>query len=355
MQEKTVLIVDDSALMRKLLQDIFNKPGKLRVVGAAPDPYIARQMIKDLNPDVVTLDIEMPRMDGLEFLSKIMTLRPMPVVMISSLSHDRADATMKALELGAIDYVGKPSGSLGEKLTAMADDIVEKVYAAAKAKVRRLAPKVSATPNLEFATTDQVIAIGASTGGVSAIMDILKVLPSNAPAIVITQHMPPSFTPGFAARLNSQTALNVSEATDGQRLLPGHAYVAPGDKHLRVRRSGGYYYGKLDDGAKVSGHRPSVDVMFSSMAETVGDRGIGVLLTGMGRDGAQGLLEMRDAGATTIGQDKASATVYGMCGVANDIGAVMQQYTLSAIPGAILSACEDIIHHKSLRQARQGT
>lgn len=344
--KKSVLIVDDSALMRKMLTQIFEASGKLTVLGAAPDPFIARQMIKDLNPDVVTLDIEMPRMDGLEFLSKIMTLRPMPVVMISSLSQHNAEATLTALELGAVDYFGKPTQNVGESLSENAREISDIVYQAAQVQVRPVSKKVSAATNLSFSTTEQIIGIGASTGGVTAIMDVLKKLPSNAPAIVITQHMPGSFTTGFAKRLNDGTNLNVSEAKEGQRLLTGHAYVAPGDVHLGVRRSGGYYYCVLDDGPSVSSHKPSVDFLFSSLARTAGDRAIGVILTGMGKDGAKGLLEMREAGAVTIGQDKASATVYGMCGAAYEMGAVEHQCTLATIPAKIMSGCEDILKRK---------
>ena len=341
-KKKTVLIVDDSALMRQMLTSIINKASDLEVVGTAPDPMIARKLIKELNPDVVTLDIEMPKMDGITFLSKIMTLRPMPVVMISSLTQESAEATMKALELGAVDYVAKPMSGLRENLQSLEEEIVDKVRSAAGAKVTQLVLKENKKPNLSFSTTEQVIAIGASTGGVQAIAQVLADMPANSPAVVITQHMPKEFTSGFAARLNNKSAMQVSEARQGERIIPGHVFVAPGDMHLEVRRSGAYYTCHLDDGPKVTGHRPSVDAMFTSVAEAVGDRAIGVILTGMGKDGAQGLLQMRKTGARTIGQDEATATVYGMCGVAQKIGAVEQQVPLSQIASNILNACRDI-------------
>ncbi|MFC7048745.1 protein-glutamate methylesterase/protein-glutamine glutaminase [Emcibacter nanhaiensis] len=341
-RRKTVLVVDDSALMRQMLTSLINRAPDLEVVGAAPDPLIARKMIKELNPDVVTLDIEMPKMDGITFLSKIMTLRPTPVVMISSLTQESAEATMKALELGAVDYVAKPMSGLRENLLLLEDEITAKVRSAAGARVRQLVLKGDAKPNLSFSTTEQVIAIGASTGGVQAITQILEEMPANSPAVVITQHMPKEFTGGFAARLNGKTAMQVSEARQGERIIPGHVFIAPGDTHLGVQRSGAYYTCNLTDGPKVSGHRPSVDAMFASVAEAVGDRAIGVILTGMGKDGAEGLLQMRKAGARTFGQDEATATVYGMCGVAWKTGAVEQQLPLSQMASNILNACRDI-------------
>lgn len=341
--KKTVLIVDDSALMRQLLSAIIGEAPDLEVVGVAPDPLIARKMIKELNPDVITLDIEMPKMDGIAFLSKIMTLRPMPVVMISSLTQKSADATLKALELGAVDYVGKPTTGLAENLMAMKADIVQKVRSAANAHVKKLVIESDKIPNLTFSTTEQLIAIGASTGGVQAITEVLLGMPANAPAIVIVQHMPKEFTGGFAKRLNSRVAMQVSEARHGERIIPGHALIAPGGVHMEVVRSGAYFTCKMSDGPKVTGHQPSVDVLFSSVAKTAGNRAIGAILTGMGKDGAKGLLDMRMAGARTFGQDEATSTVYGMCGYAFNTGAVETQLPLSNIAKNILSACQDVI------------
>ncbi|NVJ97622.1 MAG: chemotaxis response regulator protein-glutamate methylesterase [Alphaproteobacteria bacterium] len=338
-EPKKVVIVDDSALMRQMLTTVLDSSPHLHVVGAAPNPNVARSMIKQENPDVVTLDIEMPGMDGLSFLEKIMRLRPMPVVMISSLTQDGAQATVAALEIGAVDFVGKPSGNLKDGIFERADEIISKVLAAAEispSKLARLtAPKKWASVN--FDTTEQIVAIGASTGGVTAIGQILSELPANAPAILITQHMPNQFTGSFAERLNKQVAMTVTEAGHKERVLPGHVYIAPGDRHLRLGRSGANYVCLLDDGPLVSGHRPSVDVLFESVAENAGARAIGVILTGMGKDGAQGLLKMQQAGAYTLGQDEASAVVYGMCKVAHDIGGVLKQVPLDDMASAILS------------------
>ena len=341
-RNKKVLVVDDSALMRQLLTHMINEADGLEVIEAAPDPIIARRMIKELNPDVITLDIEMPKMDGVDFLTKIMTLRPMPVVMISSLTQENADVTLRALEIGAVDYVGKPTSNLGENLVKMKDDIVAKVRAAANAKVQKFTPTKTVTNELAFSTTEQILAIGASTGGVQAISKILSEMPANAPATVIVQHMPEEFTTGFARRLNEKTKLMVSEARNGARIIPGHVFVSPGGKHLEIKRSGANYICHLTDGEKYSGHRPSIDVLFRSVAKNVGNRAIGVILTGMGRDGAEGLLHMRKQGAFTIGQDEASSTVYGMCRQAFEVGAVQNQLPLNQIPKAILNACQDV-------------
>lgn len=341
-KSKTVLIVDDSALMRQLLTSIINGSPDLEVLGVAPDPVIARKMIKELNPDVITLDIEMPKMDGVAFLSKIMALRPMPVVMISSLTQNNAAVTLKALELGAVDFVGKPTASLSENLMAMKDDIIKKVSSAANVKVKKLNIPQSDIPDLSFATTEQIVAIGASTGGVQAITEILTKMPANAPATVIVQHMPKEFTAGFAERLNIKSKMQVSEARHGARIVPGHAVIAPGDVQMEIKRSGAYYTCYLSDEDKVSGHRPSVDVLFNSIAIAAGQRAIGVILTGMGKDGAKGLMNMRRAGAYTIGQDQATSAVYGMCGFAYNVGAVKKQLPLNAIPKKILSACQNV-------------
>lgn len=339
---KKVVIVDDSALMRQILTTIIDSAPNLTVVGAAPDPLSARTMIKKENPDVVTLDVEMPKMDGLEFLEKIMRLRPTPVVMISSLTQVGAGATVTALELGAVDFVAKPTQDLKDGLLAKSEEIIQKVTAAAavnRTKLERLAaPKNWASIN--FDTTEQIVAIGASTGGVTAIGQILSELPANAPAILITQHMPNQFTGSFAARLDKQVGMTVSEAKHRERVLPGHVYIAPGDRHLRLVRSGANYVCELDDGPLVTGHKPSVDVLFSSVAEAAGARAIGVILTGMGKDGAEGLLRMREAGAHTIGQDEVSAVVYGMCKVAFENGAVIHQAPLEKIASLIVDQCK---------------
>ena len=340
-----VVIVDDSALIRQLLTKILSSDPGITVVGAAPDPLVARQMIKDTNPDVVTLDIEMPKMDGLSFLEKIMRLRPMPVVMISSLTQKGADATLRSLELGAVDFIGKPKMDVQEGLSESTREIVAKVKAAATAKVRALKPVTSTESKparkLGFASTEWIIAIGASTGGVTALRDVICDLPPDCPATLVTQHMPAKFTATFAPRLDGVAAVTVTEARDGERALPGHVYLAPGDQHLELHRSGANYVCRLQDAPPVSGHRPSVDVLFRSVAEAAGERAVGAILTGMGRDGAEGLLEMRRYGAHTIGQDEATCVVYGMPRAAEEIGAVERQLPLSKIADAILAGCGD--------------
>jgi two-component system, chemotaxis family, protein-glutamate methylesterase/glutaminase len=337
-----VLIVDDSALVRQMLGEMLSSDPGIEVVGAASDPVFARQMIKDLNPDVLTLDVEMPRMDGLHFLEKLMTLRPMPVVMVSSLTQKGADAAFRAMELGAVDIVAKPVMDLRGSFHSLQAEIVAKVKAAAHARVRTLsstqqkAPRLAVSPH--YKTTERVVCIGASTGGVEALAHVLRALPGDAPAIAITQHMPASFTSKFAARLNGICALNVAEAKGGERMLPGHAYLAPGGTHLRIKRSGANYVCHIGGTEAVSGHCPSVDVLFNSAAENIGVNAVGVLLTGMGRDGAEGLKAIRDAGGATLGQDEASCVVYGMPRVAYEIGGVERQVTLNAVAGAILDA-----------------
>ncbi|MEQ9125855.1 MAG: chemotaxis response regulator protein-glutamate methylesterase [Alphaproteobacteria bacterium] len=337
-----VVVVDDSALIREMLSAILNRDPEIEVVGAARDPLIARDMIKQHNPDVVTLDIEMPRMDGLAFLEKIMTLRPMPVVMISSLTQAGADATMQALEIGAVDFVGKPAMDLRAGVAEMAADIVAKVKAAARARVRggrRAAPSATAAKPIGFRSTEKIVAIGASTGGVEAIREVVCALPADSPAILATQHMPERFTSTFAARLDTVAKVKVAEAVDGQRVLPGHVYIAPGGRHLELSRSGANFVTRLTDAPPVSGHRPSVDVLFRSVAAVAGANSVGVILTGMGKDGAAGLLEMRQAGARTVGQDEASCTVYGMPKVAYELGAVERQAPLGDIATKLLDAC----------------
>ncbi len=338
-----VVIVDDSALIRNMLTDILSSDPAIQVLGSAADPYQARDLIKETNPDVITLDVEMPRMDGLTFLDKIMRLRPTPVIMISSLTQKGADATLRALEMGALDYVGKPQIGLQSGIEELAGEIISKVKSASRANLSTITRKPPGSiPNhssINYQTTEKIIAIGASTGGVEAISYILSEMPADCPAIAIAQHMPKNFTSSFAKRLDDQVLPSVTEAKHNARLLPGHVYIAPGDLHLVIAKSGADYICKLEDGPLVSGHKPSVDQMFYSVAKTVGSNAIGVILTGMGKDGADGLLEMRNAGAKTLGQDEASSTIYGMPGVANDIGAVEKQISLSKMATSILKAC----------------
>ncbi|MGF1454280.1 MAG: chemotaxis response regulator protein-glutamate methylesterase [Alphaproteobacteria bacterium] len=335
-----VLIVDDSAIMRQLLTEILSGDPDIAVVGTASDPYAAREKIKALDPDVLTLDVEMPRMDGLDFLQKIMTLRPMPVVMVSSLTQKGADVTLSALEIGAVDVVAKPVADQVTGMAAQAEALRTKVKLAARAQVQpRRKPATVPPRTAPFPTTEKIIAIGASTGGVETLMRLVAALPANAPAMVITQHMPAQFTGGFAQRLDRAGRIAVCEAGDGMRALPGHAYLAPGDRHLELTRSGADYVCRLSDGPLVSGHKPSVDVLFQSVARAAGGNAVGVILTGMGRDGADGLLAMRRAGADTFGQDAASCVVYGMPRAAKEAGAVARELPDDRIVPAMLEAC----------------
>jgi len=336
-----VLIVDDSALMRKLLTTVLSADSEIEVVGSAPDPYVARDQIKALNPDVVTLDIEMPHMNGIDFLRKIMELRPTPVVMISTLTQAGAEITLEALEIGAVDFVAKPGDS--EAVLHLGGELIPKIKAAAHARLRlrrrSAAPaRPSVRPSLP-GPSDKIIAIGASTGGVEALKALLMELPADVPPIVITQHMPERFTGAFARRLDSECPMRVCEAEHNQIIEHGKAYIAPGGHHLEIDRRGATLRCVLNDGPLVSGHRPSVDVLFHSVAKTVAPRAVGVILTGMGRDGADGLLAMRKAGCPTLGQDESTALVYGMPRVAFEIGAVGRQYPLLGLPEAILAAC----------------
>ena len=343
MSQIRVLIVDDSALIRQMLGQLLASDPAISVVGAAPDPLIAREMIKSLNPDVVTLDIEMPRMDGLAFLEKIMTLRPMPVVMISSLTQKGADTALRALEIGAVDYVAKPTIGLSEGFPALRDEIVAKVKAAARARVRPLSREATTAAPRRFvagySSSEKLIAIGASTGGVEALQTVLTALPADAPAILVTQHMPALFTASFANRLNQFCAVTVTQAVDGERVLPGHVYIAPGGLHLELARSGANYVCRVHDRPPVSGHRPSVDVLFRSVAQAAGANSVGIILTGMGKDGAAGLREMRDAGASTVGQDEATCVVYGMPKAAHDCGATEIELPIGKIPEHVLFQC----------------
>jgi len=336
-----VLIVDDSALIRELLSRTLAKDGDIVVVGTAQDPIEAREKVKTLNPDVLTLDIEMPNMNGLAFLEKLMRLHPLPVVMVSTLTKKGASETLLALELGAVDFAAKPGTDLSGGLDAFGAVLRDKVRAAAHSDVRGRAMRVE-PPKVGVRTASapagSVIAIGASTGGVEAIRAVLSHMPTDCPPIVIAQHMPPGFTGRFAARLDEVTQLTVVEAEDRLVLQPGHAYVAKGDHHLRVERSSGQLKCRLSQDELASGHRPSVDVLFESVARTVGAMAVGAILTGMGRDGARGLKLMRDAGAYTVGQSQASALVYGMPRVAFEEGAVVEQAPLEAIAGKLANA-----------------
>jgi two-component system chemotaxis response regulator CheB len=326
-----------------MLTEMLNSDPAISVVGAAPDPIVAREMIKSRNPDVVTLDIEMPRMDGLAFLEKIMTLRPMPVVMISSLTQKGADVALRALEIGAVDYVAKPTIGLSDGFARLRDEIVSKVKTAARAQIRPLSRDQPAVPlavtGVGYSSSEKLIAVGASTGGVEALHTLIGAFPADSPAILVTQHMPALFTSGFASRLNQRCAVTVLHARDGDRVLPGHVYVAPGGQHLELARSGANYICRLTDDAPMSGHRPSVDVLFRSVARAAGANSIGIILTGMGRDGAAGLLDMRQAGALTIGQDEASCVVYGMPRAAFELGATEIELPIGKIPAHVLNDC----------------
>ncbi|QWA09094.1 chemotaxis response regulator protein-glutamate methylesterase [Sodalis ligni] len=313
MNKIRVLCVDDSALMRQLMTEIINGFPDVEVVATAPDPLVARELIKKLNPAVLTLDVEMPRMDGLDFLEKLMRLRPMPVVMVSSLTGRGSEITLRALELGAIDFVTKPQSGLRDGMLAYSESIAEKIRTAARARLpKRQGGSAPAVLNVLLLSSEKLIAIGASTGGTEAIRHVLEPLPATSPALLITQHMPPGFTRSFAERLNKLCQITVKEAEDGERILPGHAYIAPGARHMELARSGANYQIRLHDGPPVNRHRPSVDVLFKSVAQYAGRNAVGVILTGMGNDGAAGLLAMRNAGAYTLAQDEASCVVFGM-------------------------------------------
>jgi two-component system chemotaxis response regulator CheB len=346
-----VVVVDDSALVRSLLTEIINRQSDMTCVGAAADPLVAREMIRELNPDVITLDVEMPRMDGLEFLSRLMRLRPMPVVMVSTLTEQGAEITLRALEMGAIDFVAKPRIGVSSGLNELAGDIVDKIRVAASAHVKRLAaPAAAGSPAagspgqaeaprapLPRMSTEKIICIGASTGGTEAIREVLVPMPADAPAIVITQHMPPGFTTSFANRLNTLCRIRVQEARDGERILPGHAYIAPGGRHFRIDRSGSNYVAVVEDTEPVNRHRPSVEVLFKSAARVLGPNALGIMLTGMGADGAQAMREMKDAGSYNYVQDEASCVVFGMPRMAIQHGAAHEVLPLSQITNAVLA------------------
>lgn len=345
-----VLIIDDSALIREMLANLLARDRDIEVVGVAADPYEAREKIRELSPDVLTLDVEMPNMNGIAFLERLMRLRPIPVVMVSTLTQKGADVTLLALELGAFDFIAKPS-ELGqvawERLGA---DLRAKIRDAAEARIVRAAPRPERAspppPSAEAAASPAplrgvhhpraLIAIGASTGGVEALKTLLQKLPPDIPPIAITQHMPAGFTARFAQRLDECCAVRVIEASEGRILAPGEVAIAPGNRHLEIAVQGGSYICRLSDGDTVSGHRPSVDVLFRSVAAGAGRHAIGVILTGMGRDGAQGLGAMRAAGARTIGQNEATSLVYGMPRAAFEMGAVQTELALDQIAERIL-------------------
>jgi two-component system chemotaxis response regulator CheB len=345
-----VLIIDDSALMREVLTEILALDPALEVVGTAADPYQAREKILRLRPDVLTLDVEMPRMDGLAFLEKLMRAHPMPVLMVSSLTEKNCETTFRALELGAIDYVTKPHLDIRSGTLVMADEIVSKVKMAAQATVHRpfrtpaatatLAAAASAEPSelrpALFRTTHKVVAVGASTGGTEALVRLLAPLPADSPGTVIVQHMPEGFTRSFAARLDSLCRIRVKEAQDGDRILAGHALLAPGNFHLEVVPDGAQFKARVFQGEPVNRHRPSVDVLFQSCAQVLGPNAVGVILTGMGADGARGLLAMHQAGARTVAQDEASCVVFGMPREAIALGAAEEVAPLDMIPSAVL-------------------
>ena len=344
-----VLVVDDSALMRALLTEIIGGAEDLKVVGSAPDAIAAREMIKSLNPDVLTLDVEMPKMDGLEFLERLMRLRPMPVVMISSLTERGSEVTLKALEIGAVDFVAKPRAENITLLQIYADEIRDKIRAASGAQLRKPVQPYPPARTTETAAPaagaglsqrllgEKLIAIGASTGGTEAIKDVLMGLPEEVPGIVMAQHMPESFTGSFARRLDSLCRITVVESQGGERIQPGHAYLAPGHSHLLVKRVGGAFVTELSKSEPVNRHRPSVDVLFNSVAEQVKQNAVGVILTGMGKDGALGMLAMKKAGAWNIGQDQESCVVYGMPREAANIGAVEEVSPLAEVAPRILT------------------
>lgn len=343
MKKIRVLCVDDSALVRSLMVEIINSHADMEVVAVAPDPIVARELIKEYNPDVLTLDVEMPRMDGLDFLERLMRLRPMPVVMVSSLTERNSDITLRALELGAVDFVTKPRLGLRDGLLEYSGIIADKIRAAAVSRPRRhLAQATKVVPKTlmrSFSTTEKLIMIGASTGGTEAIRQVLEPLPSNSPAIMITQHMPAGFTSSFVQRLDSLCQVKVHEAVHGQRVMPGNVYLAPGGiAHMKLARSGANYVVELEDSEPVNRHKPSVDVLFNSAAELAGKNAVGVLLTGMGKDGAQGMLAMKKAGAATFAQDEASCVVFGMPREALLIGATDQAVPLSEMSERILAS-----------------
>ena len=355
MKKTRVLVVDDSALIRKLLSEVINSQPDMETIGAAPDPLVAREMIRELNPDVLTLDVEMPKMDGLDFLEKLMRLRPMPVVMVSTLTERGSDVTFRALELGAVDFVAKPKIDIASGLKEYGVEIANKIRIAKSARLKKHVPipaTKSATADVvlptvcnRVASTEKLIIVGASTGGTEAIKEFLIRMPPDSPGILITQHMPETFTRSFANRLNSLCRISVAEAQGGERVLPGHAFIAPGHSHLLLRRSGANYMTELNQGELVSRHRPSVDVLFRSAANSAGRNAIGVIMTGMGKDGDAGMLEMHKAGAYNFAQDEASCVVFGMPKEAIAAGGVDEIVSLNDMARCVLSKLSGMGKH----------
>lgn len=347
-----VVVVDDSALIRSILKEIINQQKDMEVVGAAPDPLVAREMIRNLNPDIITLDVEMPKMDGLDFLERLMRLRPMPVLMISTLTEQGSEVTLRALELGAVDFISKPKIGIQEGMKQYADEIASKIRIAAKAQVKGLRPSaktdvdqagdVPAPIRNKTISTEKILVFGASTGGTEALKEVLIHMPPDCPGIVIAQHMPEGFTKSFAARLDTLCKIKVKEAEHGDRILPGHAYLAPGHSHLLVGRSGANYVCELSQSDPVNRHRPSVDVLYRSAAQQAGKNAIGLILTGMGKDGALGMKEMHDAGAYNFAQDEASCVVFGMPKEAIAQGGVDEILPLGKIAGRILEYLAEV-------------
>jgi len=345
-------IVDDSALIRQLLTEILRQTDDIDVAGTAQDPIFARKKIRELQPDVIMLDVEMPRMDGLTFLKELMATNPIPVVMVSALTQRGCETTVRALELGAVDYVTKPGIDVSRSFVELGHEIISKVRVAAGSLVRagrRLAmpPADRAVPGIppvfdtsRMTTTDKIIAVGASTGGTQAVTEMLAMLPESTPGILIAQHMPPVFTKSFADRLNILTRLDVREARAGDRVLRGTVLIAPGNKHMVVKRNGAMYYVDVVDGPMVNYVRPSVDVLFRSVVKCAGRNSVGIILTGMGEDGARGLLDMRRSGAFTIAQDEATSVVFGMPQKAIEMGAVSRVAALDDIPGIIMGCLQ---------------
>jgi two-component system chemotaxis response regulator CheB len=355
MAKTRVVVVDDSALVRSLLAEIINRQPDMECIGSAADPFAAREMIRNLNPDVITLDVEMPRMDGIDFLSKLMRLRPMPVVMVSTLTERGAEVTLRALELGAVDFVAKPKIGVADGLKQLAEEITDKVRIAAKAHIKRApaapaaaapgAPAPAARPAMAALgrlSTEKIIFIGASTGGTEATREVLMNLPPDSPAVVITQHMPPGFTRSYAARLDTLCKIRVKEAVDGERILPGHAYIAPGGLHLSVERSGANYVARVRDGEPVNRHKPSVEVLFESAARVVGQNAFGIMLTGMGADGAKAMKTMREAGSYNYAQNESTCVVFGMPREAIQHGAAHEVLPLQDIASHLMDKLRQI-------------
>ncbi len=345
MSKIKVIVIDDSALIRALLKEIINQQPDMEVIGAAPDPIVAREMIRSLNPDIITLDVEMPKMDGLDFLERLMRLRPTPVLMISTLTERGSETALRALELGAVDFIAKPKLDIQQGMKEYSDEIASKIRIAAKAHVRTLTAPTASSSNASnpspirnrITSTEKILVFGASTGGTEALKAVLMDLPPDCPGIVIAQHMPEGFTKSFAARLNTLCKINVKEAEHGDRILPGHAYLAPGHSHLLVGRSGANYVCELSQSEPVNRHRPSVEVLYRSAAQHAGPNAVGIILTGMGKDGAQGMKEMHDAGAYTFAQDEASCVVFGMPKEAIAQGGVDEVVPLNKMAGRILA------------------